>query len=433
MKARLTVVLALFLTLSIISTACSSTKETIQYEGDPQMKASIKIMYPGGKEPFMKEYGDLFTAKYPNIELNVINFSWNQFTKTMEEEKPDVMTVGIGEYAELLEDNRLYDLNDVITNDAFDLEGIHPEIVSLLRQYGNGKLYGLPPTFYNQALFYNKDLFDKYSVPYPTDGMTWGEVLDLAKRFPVEEGINGFFMRDFNSLQEVIAQAENLSVINTKDSKVTINTNEYKKVFEMILDAYDSKALVLPNTDAFEVYDPFITGTSAMTMDYYYYLNNQIYWAKAEKGDEFRLNWDLASAPAAESSRDVSSYYYFGDIFTVNADSANKQAAWELVKFVNSDQLAKQKSRTTSFAAPTRTQYLYNPDGKRVEAFYNQKFKLEHFKKDWTAVPDGFNSQMKGIINSEAKAVMVGAKTLDEAMGSMQERGQQFLDQKLKK
>ncbi|MNN75149.1 hypothetical protein D3C81_1914260 [compost metagenome] len=91
--------------------------------------------------------------------------------------------------------------------------------------------------------------------------------------------------------------------------------------------------------------------------------------------------------------------------------------------------MAKQKSRTTSFAAPTRTQYLYNPDGKRIDVFYNQKLKLEDFKKDWSAVPDGFNSQMKGIINSEAKAFMVGAKTLEEAMGSMQERGQKWLDQ----
>lgn len=430
MKIRVSVILSFILSLSLLLTACSSTpKETIQYEIDPQTKASIKVMYPGGTEPFMKEYGDMFAGQYPNVEISVINFTWNNYKEVVKEEKPDVLTLGLIEYIEFIGDNKLYDLNDVITNDNFNLEDMHPGIIDILRQYGNGKLYGLPPTFLSRALFYNKDLFDKYSVPYPTDGMTWGEVLDLAKRFPAEDGVNGLFMRDFNSLQDAIALAENLSVINTKKSTITIDTEEYKKVFEMIFDAYESKAVLLPDTNAFEVYDPFISGTSAMTMDYYYYLNNQIYWAKAEKGDEFQLNWDLASAPAAESSRDASSYYYFGDIFSVNAESENKQVAWELVKFVNSDELAKQKSRTTSFFAPTRTQYLYNPDGKRVEAFYNQKPQLSNMQ-DWTAVPDGFVKQMNGIITSEAKTVMVGAKTLDEAMASMQERGQQWLDEK---
>lgn len=257
--------------------------------------------------------------------------------------------------------------------------------------------------------------------------MTWGEVLELAKRFPTEDGVTGLYMQNFNYLQQEIALAEGLSLINITEKKVTVNTESYKKIFEMMLDAYESKALVLPNLDGSEVYDPFIMGESAMTVDYYY-LNNKIYWAKEEKGDEFQLNWDLASAPAGENSREVSPYFYFGGIFTVSAESPSKQAAWELVKHANSDQLARSKSRTASFTAPTRTQYLYNPDGKKIESFYNQKPKLDNIIRDYALVPDGFYGQMGGIINSEAKTIMIGTKTLDEAMISMQERGQQWLD-----
>lgn len=133
MRIRLSAILAVTLLTSILFIACSSSnKEAIQYDSDAQMQASIKVMYPGGAKPFMREYGELFNAKYPNVELTVIDYWGNRYKEVLEEEKPDVMVVRLHEYTRLLDENRLYDLNSVITNDAFELEGIHPEIINLL-------------------------------------------------------------------------------------------------------------------------------------------------------------------------------------------------------------------------------------------------------------------------------------------------------------
>jgi len=44
-------------------------------------------------------------------------------------------------------------------------------------------LYALPFGRIAEGLFYNKKLFDEMNVPYPRDGMTWDEVIDLAKVF----------------------------------------------------------------------------------------------------------------------------------------------------------------------------------------------------------------------------------------------------------
>lgn len=44
----------------------------------------------------------------------------------------------------------------------------------------------MAPSISTRALFYNKDLFDRYGVPYPTNAMTWDDVLALAKRFPTK-------------------------------------------------------------------------------------------------------------------------------------------------------------------------------------------------------------------------------------------------------
>lgn len=54
----------------------------------------------------------------------------------------------------------------------------------LARNYGqNGELYALPFQRHLTALFYNKATFDAFGIPYPTDGMAWDEVIQLASRF----------------------------------------------------------------------------------------------------------------------------------------------------------------------------------------------------------------------------------------------------------
>ncbi|MNO70914.1 Bacterial extracellular solute-binding protein [compost metagenome] len=426
MRIRLMKMLIAILSVSILSSACSSTQETIQYEGDTQMQGTLKIMTNTSERSFKENFGDLFQVKYPNIGIKLINYTQNNYKEIVEREKPDVFEMSLKNFKQFLEEDRLYDLNTLMNNDDFDLEEVHPEIVNYIRQLGNGRLYGLAPFFESKAIYYNKDLFDQYQIPYPQDGMTWEEVLRLAKRFPAESGISGLYIQDFNTFVNEIASSRNLKPANEKERQLAVNTESYKKVFEMITDAYESKTVVMPFLDSFNVYDPFIMGESAMTVDYYYYINNKINWAKEEKGNH--LNWELATAPVDESNREVSPYFVASGFLSVSAESENKQAAWEFVKFINSKEYAKAKSRTNGFSPLTRTDYIYNPEGKRMEAFFTLKPDLNHSFINFDLFPDSFFGSLGDIINSEGKAAMVGAKTLDEAIASMQQRGEQQLE-----
>ncbi|MFC4306302.1 extracellular solute-binding protein [Cohnella boryungensis] len=58
-----------------------------------------------------------------------------------------------------------------------------PTVSEYIRSIGSGRLYGLSNAYNSQALYYNKDLFDRAGVAYPRDGMNWEEVLQLAQRF----------------------------------------------------------------------------------------------------------------------------------------------------------------------------------------------------------------------------------------------------------
>ncbi|SDF88207.1 hypothetical protein SAMN04488542_11962 [Fontibacillus panacisegetis] len=59
MRIRLTALLVVTLVVTMLFSACSSTKETLQYEGDRQMQAALKVMTNTSERSFKENYGDL--------------------------------------------------------------------------------------------------------------------------------------------------------------------------------------------------------------------------------------------------------------------------------------------------------------------------------------------------------------------------------------
>src|SRR5690606_36937033 len=73
----------------------------------------------------------------------------------------------------------LYDITDELKAINFDMSRLE-DYAPILGTY-DGKLVSLPLSIQVSVLFYNKDIFDRFAVDYPRDGMTWEEVKDLAK------------------------------------------------------------------------------------------------------------------------------------------------------------------------------------------------------------------------------------------------------------
>jgi multiple sugar transport system substrate-binding protein len=78
-----------------------------------------------------------------------------------------------------------YDLTELVKTHKMDLGKFDPAAMETSRVYGGGKdkLYAIPFSLNFFALFYNKDLFDTFGVTYPTDGMTWDDVYEMARKF----------------------------------------------------------------------------------------------------------------------------------------------------------------------------------------------------------------------------------------------------------
>ena len=86
--------------------------------------------------------------------------------------------------------------------------------------------YGKP----SAEMYYNKDLFDRFGVPYPKDGMTWDEVYALAQKVTRTEGgvaYKGFAFQDFYLFT---ANQLSLSFVDGKTEKSVVNSDGWKKL-----------------------------------------------------------------------------------------------------------------------------------------------------------------------------------------------------------
>lgn len=88
---------------------------------------------------------------------------------------PDLFYVDVYVFEELARANVLLPLDTYVRRDNFDLSDFYPSLIEAFK-YQN-RLYGIAKDFSTLALWFNKEIFDKYKVPYFTNDETWDSFL----------------------------------------------------------------------------------------------------------------------------------------------------------------------------------------------------------------------------------------------------------------
>jgi multiple sugar transport system substrate-binding protein len=100
------------------------------------------------------------------------------------------------------------DMTGLVDQAGIDLGQLNPASVELAKSRSDGGLYGVPVFVDDYLLLYNKKIFDKFKVPYPTNGMTYDKVYKLAEKLTRQSGRDAYkgYMQhpdqylDFNQL-----------------------------------------------------------------------------------------------------------------------------------------------------------------------------------------------------------------------------------------
>lgn len=204
----------------------SGTTEQVEEEkpAEPQKPevstepVTLTFMAPWSVEQVEGRFAKALKEKYPHITIKPYAGTWvnaEELDKLFAKgEVPDLMLM-TEDYSLLLEKDLLFPLDDMMKTFGFNTDKLRPGTVEMIRARdpeGQGRIIGIPVEDNVVALHYNKEIFDKFGVPYPHDGMNWDEVVDLAKKVTGERDGVKYRGMALNTLSQAYSQ---LSVSGT--------------------------------------------------------------------------------------------------------------------------------------------------------------------------------------------------------------------------
>lgn len=163
---------------ALVLAGCSATGGAADDGGKVTITYS-NFISNGGNEKNLQKIVDAFHKANPNITVKIATTDYaNYFTKLQTDlsagTEADVFDVDAGSFHTYADQGVLAELKNVD-------KGAYR--TSVLNTYAvDGKQYGLPTSFSDVVLFYNKDLFAKAGVSAPTADWTWKDEQAAAEK-----------------------------------------------------------------------------------------------------------------------------------------------------------------------------------------------------------------------------------------------------------
>jgi multiple sugar transport system substrate-binding protein len=343
MRKHFIIYIGIFTMILLTLSACGSGKTSQPGTGNlstdkknaiANESADLVIFSPPAPEEVWNErFGNALKKKFPNYKITYIQASkTNSLSKMIASgEQVDLIFDSVGGAANSVIANHFqYDLSELVKKHHVDLSRFEPTMLDAVKQFGG--LYGFPLHSGGLVLYYNKDIFDKFGVPYPKDGMTWEEAIELGKRLTRNDNGRQYIGLGPSISHLLSMNSYSLPFVDKSTNKAAINNDNYKKLVQTLAIAptqtpgYREKVASIKrtfNNDDF-MKEKFI----AM------YIMN--FGLQGQKGFE-DLNWDIVSVPVFKDNPGVGTQPYPNILF-VTSTSKYKDQAMEVLKFLTSDE-----------------------------------------------------------------------------------------------
>jgi len=292
--------------------------------------------------PILDDVVAAFTKDNPTVAVEKQFAGWSDYWQKTQAEvaagsPPDVGIMSVAYIADFATKEMLLALQPQIDKDGIDLNRYWKTGIDVWRiepgakVTGSGTLYGLPlDSGSNSCLYYNKTMFDKAGLGYPSDDWTWDDVLKAALTLTKAGSDPQTSEYGLNAPTDVDGGANTLiwqwggDVINADYSKSLLDQQEAMTALKWIYDLiYTHKVSQVPNP-AITV-DPFMSGKIAM--------QRQGSWQATTYKDIKDFEWDIAHWPRSPITKEriVEGEPDGWSIFT---GTKAPDAAWNLLKFI---------------------------------------------------------------------------------------------------
>lgn len=153
-----------------------------------------------------------FEAEHPNVQIEVQTAAFADYFTSLQTQiaggsAPDTFELNYENFVTYARSGALLDLGPYIGGDGIDPERYYP--LALEGFTDEGTQFGLPATFSDVVLIYNRTLFDEAGLDYPTADWTWDDELAAAEALTdVDAGVYGTFQPvSFFEFYKALAQA----------------------------------------------------------------------------------------------------------------------------------------------------------------------------------------------------------------------------------
>ncbi len=283
-----------------------------------------------------EDFIEPFEALHPHIKIEHEATSFGAFwdkllTYYISGISPDLMHMSVGYVYEFAQEGMLLNLQpffdrDLNPSDFF----IEPMKAVRYPSMESGDLYAIPFSFVMSTTFYNKSMFDRSGVAYPTSGWTYDDLRNIARRLvrdhngdgtPEEWGFHSNY--DYQLLEPVI-HAFGGRVLDDDFNVVVTEPNAVAGV-QYLVDLIHVDGAAPPLDLLGDRNGAFRNGQVGMIIANSFDLGTY--------RDLADFEWDVATLPAGPAGQ-VNRVWPDSFAISAQAPPAHQEAAWEFIKFV---------------------------------------------------------------------------------------------------
>ena len=330
-KTKLFSLLTLVMAFIMVFAACAPQAEvTAEPEQEaPAVEQAEAVAEPvtitycnfnssGGNEETLAKMVAAFEAENPNIKVEVETIGYDDYFTQMQTRvaggtAPDCYELNIENFAAYANKGLLAEISGV------DVSGLNDTALNAFNV--GGKQYGLPESFSNVVLIYNKDLFDQAGVAYPTADWTQADLQVAAEAIrALGDDIFGIWQPiTYNEFFKVVAQYGG-ALLNEDKTAFTINSAENLAAAQALIDRV-LVSNVQPNAvqqGGMGDWDMFMSGRLGM-------IPTGI-WAFQTFTDGCDFAWDIVVEPGSTQK----ATHFFSNCVVMNPETehAEEVATW---------------------------------------------------------------------------------------------------------
>ncbi|WP_433019207.1 ABC transporter substrate-binding protein [Kribbella sp. CA-294648] len=409
MRHLKTVGLGLTAALALTLTACgqgSATKEAAAPEGKSVVRY-MNFSSNDGHEKDLKAIVDAFQTANPNITVQVETVPYaDYFTKLQ-------TSVAGGTAADAFELNYENFVTYAKNGSLAELKNVDTSVYkkSLVDAFNDGgKQYGVPESFSNVVLFYNKALFKAAGVAEPTAEWTWkDEQAAAAKLTNKGAKVWGDYQPvSYNEFYKVLAQNGG-EFLNADKTEATFNSPAGVEAAKFLIDKVGKTMPTEADGAGTPDFDSKLFKSGKLAM-----WHTGIWMFSAMAAAPFE--WDVVVEPG--NTKKASAMFVNG--LVVSAASKNAEAAQKWITFLaSSDETTKTRLATSWELPPVADEAKLAPYLDQQKPA-NRKAVFAALEE--TVLPPVIERQqeMQDLVTAELTAAAAGRKPVEKALADAQ-------------